>query len=192
MAGSTSNILTRLQARVPTSSSAHRNIQRGNAGLAVTQLTVQSGLEITNTTSPIPLIPIAFTQFLNSGYAVLREDTHLNEKVIQGLQALFSAVILGFAISLIFNDQEVIRQVMYLFQLLYSSLLLISWGGSEMSRDSSTNSATTEGAAHRLKSLIKRAVDPDEDLEKAEKKDEEEEYDETEENNLEQIRISKT
>ncbi|CAM2885720.1 Uncharacterised protein [Legionella steigerwaltii] len=178
MPGSTSNILANLQARVPTSSAAHRNTQRGNAGLAVTQLTVQAGMQITNTTSPIPLIPIAFAQTLNSGYAVVRSDTHLNEKFIQGLQAIFSAVILGLAISLVFNDDQIVKQVMYLIQLLYSALFLVTWGGSEVSKDSTATPTTNAVAPHLLKSIIKRPVE--EDIEKAEKSEEEDDASEEE------------
>ncbi|WP_454781089.1 hypothetical protein [Legionella sp. WA2022007384] len=176
MAGTTySTVLDRLQARAPQSSSAHRNAQRGNAGLAVTQLTVQAGMQIVNTTSPIPLIPISFAQVLNSGYALCRSDTHLNEKVIQGLQAIFSAIMLGFAIALVFNDEQIVGQLLYLFQLLYSALLLVSWGGSEVSKESTPTTSTTNGVAPRmLKGIIKNSVENDEEKgEKSEQEDEE-------------------
>ncbi|WP_392538172.1 hypothetical protein [Legionella sp. 227] len=173
MPGSTSNILTRLQARVPTSSSAHRNTQRTNGGLLVTQSTIQAGMQINNTTSPIALIPIAFAQTLNSGYAVVRSDTHLNEKLIQGLQAIFSAVILGLAISLVFHDDQIVKQVMFLFQLLYGALFLVTWGGSEVSKDT-TSTPTNNGVAPLLlKSIIKSPAE--DDLEKGEKSENEEE-----------------
>ncbi len=174
MPGTTySTVLQRLQARAPQSSSAHRNAQRGNAGLAVTQLTVQAGMQIVDTASPIPLIPISFAQVLNSGYAVFREDTHVNEKVIQGLQALFSAIILGLAITMVFHDEQIVGQVMYLFQLLYSSLLVVSWGGSEVSKDSTSTSTAKAVAPRMLKGIIKNPVEDDE--EKGEKSEQEEE-----------------
>lgn len=181
-----SSVLDRLQARAPQSSPAHRNAQRGNAGLAVTQLTVQAGLQIANTTSPIPLIPISFAQALNSGYAVCRADTHLNEKVIQGLQAIFSATILGLAISLMFHDEGVVAQVMYLFQLLYSALLLVSWGGSEVSKDPAPTSTTNTVARHMLKGIIKSPVENDE--EKGEVSEQEEDLG-NEEMQLDKIKI---
>ncbi|MBN9228956.1 MULTISPECIES: hypothetical protein [Legionella] len=186
MPGSTSNILDRLQARVPTSSAAHRNAQRSNGGLLVTQGTVQAGMQITNTMSPIPLIPIAFAQVLNSGYAVARSDTHLNEKLIQGLQAIFSAVILGLAISLVFHDEQIVQQVMYLFQLLYGSLFLVTWGGSEVSKDPTSTTAANAVAPQLLKSIIKRPVD--EDLEKGEKSELEDEVDASDEENVHEMK----
>ncbi|STY31079.1 Uncharacterised protein [Legionella wadsworthii] len=161
--GTYSSVLERLQARVPQSSSAHRNTQRGNAGLAVTQLTVQAGMQLTNTTSPVTLIPISFAQVLNSGYAVLRSDTHVNEKVIQGLQAIFSAVILGLAIALVFDDERILEQVMYLFQLLYSSLLLVSWGGSEVLKDPPVTTNNNPVAPHMLRGFLSHPVERDEE-----------------------------
>ncbi|KTD40193.1 hypothetical protein [Legionella parisiensis] len=179
--GTYSSVMEHLQA----SSAAHRNAQRGNAGLAVTQLTVQAGMQLTNTTSPIPLIPISFAQVLNSSYAVCRADTHINEKVIQGLQAIFSAVILGLAISLMFHDQDVVGQVMYLFQLLYSALLLVSWGGSEVSKDSSISPAKAV-APRLLKGIIKSQVEHDE--EKGEVSEQEEDSGNDEEMRLDTIK----
>ncbi|MCW8470819.1 hypothetical protein OQJ19_09170 [Fluoribacter gormanii] len=167
-----STVLERLQARAPQSSSAHRNAQRGNAGLAVTQLSVQAGMQIVNATSPIPLIPISFAQALNSGYALCRADTHLNEKVIQGLQAIFSAIILGLAITLVFDDEQILGQVMYLFQLLYSSLLLVSWGGSEMSKEPTSTSTASAVAPRMLRRIMRNPVEDDEERgEKSEHED---------------------
>ncbi|PWY56748.1 hypothetical protein DGG96_04895 [Legionella qingyii] len=173
-----STVLERLQARAPQSSSAHRNAQRGNAGLAVTQLSVQAGMQIVNATSPIPLIPISFAQVLNSGYALCREDTHLNEKVIQGLQAIFSAVILGLAITLVFDDEQIVGQVMYLFQLLYSSLLLVSWGGSEVSKEPTPTSTANAVAPRMLKSIIKNPIEDDEEMGKQSEHEDDAENDE--------------
>ncbi|MCW8445568.1 hypothetical protein OQJ05_16115 [Fluoribacter gormanii] len=177
-----STVLERLQARAPQSSSAHRNAQRGNAGLAVTQLSVQAGMQIVNATSPIPLIPISFAQVLNSGYALCRADTHLNEKVIQGLQAIFSAIILGLAITLVFDDEQILGQVMYLFQLLYSSLLLVSWGGSEMSKEPTSTSTASTAAPRMLRRIIRNPVEDDE--EKGEKSEHEDEAENDEEMQL--------
>ncbi|HHT0593356.1 TPA: hypothetical protein ACTXXA_002270 [Legionella anisa] len=183
--GTTSSILERLQARSQ-SSPAHRNAQRGNAGLAVTQMTVQAGMQLANTTSPISLIPISFAQMLNSGYAVCSAGTHPNEKVIQGLQAIFSAIILGLAISLMFDDEQVVGQVMYLFQLLYSALLLVSWGGSEVSKEPSSVPTTNAVAPHMLKGIIKRPVENDE--EKGELSEHEEDSGNDEEMHLDTIK----
>ncbi|AWN75589.1 hypothetical protein LEAN103870_06180 [Legionella anisa] len=184
--GTYSSVLERLQMRAPQSTSAHRNTQRGNAGLAVAQLTVQAGMQIASTTSPIPLIPIAFAQVLNSGHAVCREDTHPNEKMIQGLQTIFSAVILGLAITLMFHDERIVEEVMYLFQLLYSALLFVSWGGSEVSKEPSPTSTTNAIASHMLKGIIKSPVEHDE--EKGEMSEHEEDLGTDEEMQLDKIK----
>jgi hypothetical protein len=137
------------------SSPAYRYAQRGNVGIAVTQLTVQSGMQIAETVSPIPLIPISFAQVLNSSFAIFRKDTYITEKIIQGFQAFFAGIILGLAITLVFNNNKLLEQILYIFQLLYSALLLVSWGGSEISQSFNATATPNIVAPHMLKGIIK-------------------------------------
>lgn len=163
---------------VPTSSPGHRNITRTNAGLAVLNQVIQSGQSITNTSNPIGLIPIAFAQTLTSGSAVVRTDTHLHEKFTQLTQAIFAAIILVLATFLLFHDEDTIKTLMYLFQLLYSAILLVTWVPSEMSKDQTTSTATGTTLATKLKTLVKGRAEPDQDEEMAITESEEEEDDE--------------
>lgn len=135
MPGFFANLRNAIAMRAPyTSSTGHRNAQRTNA---VTQIAGQ-GLE---SLSSVATIPTKFAQFLISGYALFRHDTHVSEKVIHTIQLLLAGAHTGLAIALLFQEGDCdeltsnVCKAVSLCELLYQGTLIVGWAPSELSKD---------------------------------------------------------
>lgn len=119
--------------RVPTSSAGHRNTQRLNAGLQISSGVLQN-------TAPA-IITIKVAQTLVSAHAVLRKDTHNEEKLLHAGLALLSLAQVALGIALYVQDDECILmdalcKSAYICELVYQGALLTGWVASEASKDS--------------------------------------------------------
>ena len=171
-----SRILQSLQTGPLSSTSPSRKGQRINAALQVTNLTVQASLQMMGRDYPERLASITATSFIlliNSGYAALHTDTQPNEKFTHALQAIFSALIFGISIALIFKDEELLKTLLYLFVSLSNALLLVTWGASEYSKAKTTTTTTGEDTHPSLRKTSFELAEIDE--EKGEMSEEEDE-----------------
>ncbi|KTC96190.1 hypothetical protein [Legionella feeleii] len=135
MPGFFDNLRNWVAMRAPyTSTAGHRNAQRTNA---VTQIAGQ-GLESLNSTA---VIPTKFAQFLTSGYALFRHDTHVSEKLIHTIQLLLAGAHTGLAIALLFQEGDCdeltsnVCKAVTLCEFLYQGTLIVGWVPSELSKD---------------------------------------------------------
>lgn len=146
MCGFFKSVLSTISMRPYTSTTGHRNAQRGNAVAEV----LGDGLEAF---SPSLIIPKVLAQTLISGYSIFRQDTYASEKAIHIIQGSLAATQLGLAITLLFNSAQcvvsdsTICQAVFLTQLLYKGTLLVGWVPSEFSKDPYTSPATPTARA---------------------------------------------
>jgi hypothetical protein len=118
--------------RAPTSSAAHRNTERLNAGL-------QISTDVLQAFSPA-VITTKSAQALVSMHAVFREDTYNMEKLLHASQTLLCLAQVALTITLYVQDNKCtthngLCKAAYICELVYQGILLAGWGASEFSKD---------------------------------------------------------
>lgn len=127
-----------LKAPAPSYTLGHRQAEKINMGLNLTESIAKTAIN-----SPVVEIGIAFPQTLVSGYAILRKDIKIDEKMIHLLQGLLASGKLTLALILFLSNElcenssswGALCRTFNVLQILYNSILLLAWTGGELFKE---------------------------------------------------------